>query len=319
MESLTNSIAHHARKLIDEIEGHGGMVKAIEKGIPKLKIEECSARKQARIDRGEDVIVGVNKYRIDEEEELETLEVDNTEVRKKQIARLEYIKARRDQKKVDNILSRLESCAQAKMDDSGGADNLLALCIEAMEARCTVGEVSEAIAKVCGRYEASNKLISGVYASSYEESDDFESMVKLSEEFAKRHGRRPRIYVAKMGQDGHDRGAKIIATAFADLGFDVDVGPLFQTPEEVAQSAIDNDVHCIGVSSLAGGHKTLVPRLIDALKSQDAEDIPVFCGGVIPQKDYQGLKAKGVAAIFGPGSNILNSAREVLKIIEEKL
>jgi len=319
MESLTNSLAHHARKLIDEIEGHGGMVKAIEKGIPKLKIEECSARKQARIDRGEDVIVGVNKYRIDQEDELETLEVDNTEVRKKQIARLEEIKARRDQKKVDSILSRLENCAKAKMDDSEGADNLLALCVEAMEARCTVGEVSEAIAKVCGRYEASNKLISGVYASSYDESDDFESVVKLSEEFSKKHGRRPRIYVAKMGQDGHDRGAKIIATAFADLGFDVDVGPLFQTPEEVAQSAIDNDVHCVGVSSLAGGHKTLVPGLIEALKSQDAEDIPVFCGGVIPQKDYQGLKEKGVAAIFGPGSNILNSAREVLRIIEEKL
>ena len=311
MESLTHSLANEARKVLKEIDSMGGMSKAIEQGYPKLKIEECAARKQAKIDLGDDVIVGVNKYQLKEEAELDVLEVDNKLVLKNQIKRLNEVKAKRDNKLVEQCLSKIKESAKT------GNGNLLSLSIDAMEARCTLGEVSEIIASVSPRYEASNSLVSGVYGSHFSEDKDYLKFSNDIKCFSKKHGRNPRIYIAKMGQDGHDRGARIIASAFADLGFDVDVGPLFQTPSEVARAAMESDVHAIGVSSLAGGHKTLIPALINELKILDCSDIQVFCGGVIPKQDYQSLYKDGVLGIFGPGTPILESANNILNKLDK--
>lgn len=305
VESLTAELADRARAVIAEIEELGGMTAAISKGIPKLRIEEAAAIRQARIDRGADVIVGVNKYQIDEESTIDVLDIDNTAVRAQQIERLEQVKAGRDQTACDAALRALADAAR-----EGG--NLLAACVEAARHRATVGEMSDAMEEVFGRHQAQTATISGVYAEAYEGDESFAQVQTEVSQFARDHGRRPRILVAKMGQDGHDRGAKVIATAFADLGFDVDVGPLFQTPAEVAHDAVDNDVHIVGVSSQAAGHKTLVPELIAELASLGADDVIVVCGGVIPPQDYDFLSEAGVAAIFGPGTNINEAAREVL-------
>ncbi len=312
MERLTFDLAEKARELMREVEELGGMAKAIEAGIPKLRIEESAARKQARIDRGEDVIVGVNKYRLQEQTPVDLLEIDNDAVRESQIARLNTVKAERDPEAVKVCLDALENAART------GDGNLLALSVEAMRARCTVGEVSDALERVWGRHSAEVRTLSGVYAQGYAGDEGFAALQGDIEAFAEAEGRRPRMLVVKMGQDGHDRGAKVIATGFADLGFDVDVGPLFQTPDEAARQAVENDVHVIGVSSQAAGHKTLIPQLIAALKEQEAGDILVIAGGVIPQQDYAGLRAAGVAGIFGPGTPILTSAREVLRLLRER-
>jgi methylmalonyl-CoA mutase len=308
VEALTQSLANEAWALIQEVEHLGGMTKAVESGMPKLRIEEAAARKQARIDRGEEVIVGVNKYRLAKESDIDTRTIDNTEVRRQQIARLEKVKAERDQQRVKAALEALTEGAQ-------GNGNLLALSIDASRARATVGEISDALESVFGRYRANIRTISGVYGGAYAEDEEFQRIRKEVEAFATEEGRRPRILVAKLGQDGHDRGAKVIATAFADLGFDVDIGPLFQTPEEAAREAIENDVHVIGVSSQAAGHKTLVPQLIESLRSQGAGEIVVVVGGVIPATDYAFLHDAGVAAVFGPGSNIPQAASEILSLI----
>jgi len=312
MESLTHSLANEARKVILEMQNLGGMAKAIELGIPKMRIEKCAAERQARIDSGKDTIVGVNRYQVDKEDEIETLEVDNSRVREQQIQRLQVIRKSRSEADVKEALSAI---TQAVKDNQG---NLLDLAVKAMRLRATVGEVSEAIALVCGRYEAKNNLISGVYAKGFLGDQEFMDIKQSVCDFNQKHGRNPRIYIAKMGQDGHDRGAKIVATGFSDLGFDVDIGPLFQTPEEVAQMALEADVHAIGVSSLAAGHKTLVPRLIECLNALGASEILVFVGGVIPRSDYEFLKQKGVASIFGPGTPVIQCAKEVLKLIEAK-
>jgi methylmalonyl-CoA mutase len=311
VEALTHSLVTHAQAIIDEVEAMGGMTKAVEAGIPKLRIEESAARRQARVDRGEDVIVGVNKFQLKKEDEIEVRAIDNTAVRDSQIARLKQIKASRDPNKVGAALEALTKGA-------AGNANLLELAVEAARARATVGEISDAMEKEFGRHRAEIRSISGVYGGAYEGDNEFAAIRGEIESFAKEEGRRPRMLVAKMGQDGHDRGAKIIATAFADLGFDVDIGPLFQTPEEVAKDAIESDVHVIGVSSQAAGHKTLVPMLIEALKKQKADDILVICGGVIPAQDYDYLHNAGVAAIFGPGTNIPDAARKVLNLIRSK-
>ena len=311
VESLTDAIATEAWHLIEEIESLGGMTKAVAAGVPKLRIEEAAARRQARIDRGEEVIVGVNKYPPASRDEIEILDIDNREVRNKQIERLNQVKASRDEAECESALQRIENGAK-------GSENLLALAIDAARARCTVGEISKALENVFGRHQAETKLVSGVYGAEYAGDQDFANIQKDVERFAAKEGRRPRMLVAKLGQDGHDRGSKVIATAFADLGFDVDIGPLFQTPEEAAQDAIDADAHVIGVSSLAAGHKTLVPQLVAALKAKDAEDVLVICGGVIPEKDYDDLYEAGAAAIFGPGTNVPLAAKEVLSLIEEK-
>ena len=287
----------------------GGMVKAIEAGMPKLRIEETAARRQARIDRGEDIIVGVNKYRLPEEPEIDIREIDNTAVRERQIARLKHIRATRDQAKVQAALDALTRCAET------GEGNLLALAIEAARARATVGEISAALEKVWGRYQAEVRSISGVYGGQYADDPEWQQLRSEVDAFAREHGRRPRILIAKIGQDGHDRGAKVIATAFADLGFDVDIGSLFQTPEEVARQAVENDVHVIGVSTQAGGHKTLVPQLIRELERLGAGDILVTVGGIIPQRDYKFLEQAGVKAIFGPGTHVLKAARRVLELV----
>jgi methylmalonyl-CoA mutase len=279
--------------------------------MPKLRIEEAAARRQARIDRGEEVIVGVNKYRPDEASHVEILDVDNAKVRVQQVARLEAVRSKRDKAQVDAALAAL---GQAAADGSG---NLLALTVEAMQARATVGEVSDALEHVFTRHKAEIRSVSGVYASHYDGDAGFERIRRDVEAFAEAEGRRPRMLVVKLGQDGHDRGAKVIATAFADIGFDVDVGPLFQTPEEAARQAIENDVHVVGVSSQAAGHKTLVPALIKALHDQGAGDILVVCGGVIPPQDYPALRQAGVAAIYGPGTNIPKAAAEILAIIQQ--
>ena len=310
MERLTHDLADKARELMREVEGLGGMAKAIESGVPKLRIEESAARKQARIDRGEDVIVGVNKYRPTQETPVDVLDIDNAAVRESQIARLNKLKAERDGEAVQKALDALTECARS------GAGNLLALSVEAMKVRCTLGEVSDALEKVWGRHQAEVRTLSGVYAAGYEGDDDFAALQRDIDAFAEAEGRRPRILVVKMGQDGHDRGAKVIATGFADLGFDVDVGPLFQTPEEAARQAIENDVHVVGVSSQAAGHKTLVPQLIQALRAEGASDILVVVGGVIPQQDYPALREAGAAGIFGPGTPIMTSAREVLELLK---
>ncbi|HEY7608225.1 MAG TPA: methylmalonyl-CoA mutase [Alphaproteobacteria bacterium] len=309
VEALTASVAAEAWKLIEEVEAMGGMTKAVAAGLPKLRIEESAARKQARIDRGEEVIVGVNKYRPDTEEHVEILDIDNTKVRQQQIERLKSVRAKRDAGKVKTALEAVTRTA------AGGNENLLAACIEAARARATVGEISEAMEKAFGRHRAEIRAISGVYAAGHEGDAAFEKVQREVAEFARLEGRRPRLLVAKLGQDGHDRGSKVIATAFADLGFDVDIGPLFSTPEEAARQAIENDVHVIGVSSQAAGHRTLVPQLIESLRKQGAGDILVICGGVIPPQDYEMMKKAGVAAIYGPGTNILEAAREVLGLI----
>jgi len=310
VESLTASLASEARKLIAEVEELGGMTKAVQAGMPKQRIEEAAARKQARIDRSEEVVVGVNKYAQDHEEEIDILEVDNTAVRQSQVARLDKIRETRDEAACQLALQTLTEAAES------GEGNLLALSVDASRARASGGEISDALESVYTRYRAEIRSISGVYGSVYEGDEGFEKIRADVVEFANQEGRRPRMLVVKMGQDGHDRGAKVIATAFADIGFDVDVGPLFQTPEEAAREAVENDVHVIGVSSQAAGHKTLVPALIDELRKQGADDILVVCGGVIPHQDYDFLFEKGVAAVYGPGTNIPAAAAEVMAIIK---
>jgi methylmalonyl-CoA mutase len=310
VESLTNELAEKAWALIEEIEEMGGMTKAVESGLPKLRIEESAARRQAMIDRGEEVIVGVNKYRLDKEEPIDILDIDNRAVREAQVARLEQIKSTRDAAACEAALNELSRRAA-----EGG--NLLEAAVEAARARATVGEISMAMEKEFGRHRAEVKTLAGVYGAAYEGDEGFAAIQKSVEQFAEDEGRRPRMLVVKMGQDGHDRGAKVIATAFADIGFDVDVGPLFQTPDEAAQDAIDNDVHVIGISSQAAGHKTLAPQLVQALKDQGAEDVIVICGGVIPQQDYEFLYNAGVKAIFGPGTNIPEAAQDILRLIRE--
>ncbi|MEO5338525.1 MAG: methylmalonyl-CoA mutase [Magnetospirillum sp. WYHS-4] len=312
VESLTASLAAEARKLIAEVEALGGMTKAVESGMPKRLIEESAARRQARIDRGQEVVVGVNKYRLDKEDPLDILEVDNTAVRDSQIARLKHIRAARDEPGCRAALDALTKAAET------GTGNLLELSVAATRKRATVGEISDALEKVYGRHRAQIHSISGVYGSAYEGDEGFARIVKEVEDFAAREGRRPRMLVVKMGQDGHDRGAKVIATAFADLGFDVDVGPLFQTPEEAARQAVENDVHVVGVSSQAAGHKTLVPALIDELRKQGAPDIQVVVGGVVPAQDYAFLHQKGVAAVYGPGTHIPTAAAEVMEILRRR-
>ena len=308
VEKLTADLADAAWRLIEEVDEMGGMTKAVAAGMPKLRIEETAARRQADIDRGDQVIVGVNKYRLNEEDDLDIRDIDNDAVRAAQVNRLEKIKKQRDENNCSQALSNLETVA-------AGGGNLLAAAVEASRARATVGEISMAMEKVFGRHRAEVKTLAGVYGAAYEGDEDFIAIQHELEKFTKDEGRRPRMLVVKMGQDGHDRGAKVIATAFADIGFDVDVGPLFQTPEEAAQDAIDNDVHVIGISSQAAGHKTLAPKLIEALNQRDAGDILVICGGVIPQQDYEFLYEKGVKAIFGPGTNIPAAASKILDLI----
>jgi methylmalonyl-CoA mutase len=312
VESLTASLVAEARKLIDEVEELGGMTKAVESGMPKLRIEQAAALRQARIDRGEDVIVGVNKYQPEDDPEVEVLNIDNTAVREGQIKSLETIRKTRDNAACQATLDALTSAAAS--DD----ENLLALAVTAARARASVGEISDALEKVYGRHRAVIHSISGVYGSAYEGDEGFRQIKQDVDAFAQDEGRRPRLLVVKLGQDGHDRGAKVIATAFADIGFDVDIGPLFQTPDEAARHAVENDVHVVGVSSQAAGHKTLVPQLIEELKKQGAGDILVICGGVIPPQDYEDLLASGVAAIFGPGTNIPVAAGEVLNLIRKQ-
>ncbi len=309
VESLTHQIAQRAWKHIQEIESLGGMAKAIETGIPKMRIEEASARKQARIDSGREAIIGVSKYRLDKESPIETLEVDNTTVREAQLKRLAELRANRNDDEVKAALNALTECART------GEGNLLDLSIKAARARCSLGEISDALEVVFGRYKAKINLISGVYSAEQQSNEAFKKACKMCDDFAKKEGRRPRIMIAKMGQDGHDRGAKVVATGYADIGFDVDMGPLFQTPAEAAKQAVENDVHILGVSSLAAGHKTLVPQVIEELKKLGREDIMITVGGVIPPQDYQFLYDCGVAAIFGPGTPIAQSAIAMLEIL----
>ncbi len=312
VESLTNALVEQAMQLIEEVEELGGMTRAVESGMPKLRIEEAAALRQARIDRGQEVIVGVNKYQLAEEPQIEVLDIDNTAVREGQIARLQRIRASRDEAACRQALDALTAAAQ------DGSGNLLDLAVAAARVRATVGEISDALETVYGRHKAITRSVAGVYASAYEGDDTFVNIKTEIEAFAREEGRRPRMLVVKMGQDGHDRGAKVIATAYADMGFDVDIGPLFQTPEEAARQAVENDVHVIGVSSLAAGHKTLVPQLIKALKDEGGEEILVVCGGVIPPQDYDQLLSQGVAAVYGPGTNIPKAAAEMLKLIRER-
>ena len=311
VESLTHQIAENAWKLIEEVEELGGMTKAIESGIPKLRIEEAAARKQARIDSSQDIIVGVNKYRLEKEDPLQILDVDNQMVRKQQLEQLDRIKATRDTEKVKKSLEKLILCAQT------GEGNLLDIAVEAARNRTTLGEISDALETVFGRYKAQIKSFSGVYSKEIKDDKSFEKAKQLADLFAKQEGRRPRIMIAKMGQDGHDRGAKVVATGYADVGFDVDIGPLFQTPAEAAKQAIENDVHVLGVSSLAAGHKTLVPQVIEELKKYGREDIMVVVGGVIPAQDYQFLFDAGAVAVFGPGTKISEAAIKILEILIE--
>jgi len=311
VEHLTNALVQDAWRLIHEVEELGGMTRAVESGMPKMKIEEAAALKQARIDKGEEVVVGVNKYRLEKEDPIEILDVDNDAVREAQIARLQKMRAMRDEAKCQAALTALTEAA-------AGGDNLLERAVDAARARASLGEISDAMEKIFNRHRAEVKSISGVYGSAYEGDAGFRKIGEDIEKFAEKQGRRPRMLVVKMGQDGHDRGAKVIATAFADIGFDVDVGPLFQTPEEAAREAIENDVHIIGVSSLAAGHKTLIPQLIAALEKQGADDIIVVCGGVIPAQDYDFLTDAGVAAIFGPGTNIPEAAARVLEVLAKR-
>jgi len=309
VESLTNEIVEKAWKLIEEVEELGGMTKAIETGIPKIRIEEAAARKQARIDSGQDIIVGVNKYRLEKEDPLQILDVDNQKVRQQQLEKLNRIKASRNSNEVKASLQKLKICAETR------EGNLLEFAVEAARNRCTLGEISDALETVFGRYKAQIKSFSGVYSKEMKDDKSFEKAKQLADTFAKQEGRRPRIMIAKMGQDGHDRGAKVVATGYADVGFDVDIGPLFQTPAEAAKQAVENDVHILGVSSLAAGHKTLVPQVIEELKKYGREDIMVIVGGVIPPQDYQFLFDAGAVAIFGPGTKISDAAIQILEIL----
>ncbi len=311
MEKLTQDMADKAWSIIQEIEAMGGMTKAVESGWAKMQVETCAADKQARIDSGKDVIVGVNKYKLAKEDQIDILDIDNHAVREAQIARLKKIRASRDSAAVQAALDALTQCAES------GEGNLLDLSVKAIRLRATVGEVSDALEKVFGRFRANNQTISGVYGGVVEGQESWESIKADIAKFAEEEGRRPRIMIAKLGQDGHDRGAKVVATAFADLGFDIDMGPLFQTPEEAARQAVENDVHAVGVSSLAAGHKTLLPALVNSLKEQGADDIIVFAGGVIPAQDYDTLYAAGAKAIFGPGTRIEDSAKRVLEEIRK--
>ena len=313
VESLTDALLQKGWEHILEIESYGGMTKAIEAGIPKVRIEEAAARRQARIDSGKEIIVGVNKYRLEKEEPIEILEVDNTQVRLNQIKRIQEVKKKRNENEVQQALDAITKAAQS------GVGNLLELAIVAARKRATLGEISFAIEKVCRRYQPVTRTISGVYSSEYSKDDQlFNEVRKMTDEFAQREGRRPRIMIAKMGQDGHDRGAKVVATAYADMGFDVDVGPLFQTPEETAKQAVENDVHVVGMSSLAGGHKTLLPQLVEELKKLGREDIIVICGGVIPAQDYEYLYEHGASAIFGPGTKIPEAGKKIMELIKER-
>ncbi|MBR4230394.1 MAG: methylmalonyl-CoA mutase, partial [Bacteroidales bacterium] len=309
VETLTHELAHRAWAHIQEVEKLGGMAKAIESGVPKMRIEEASARKQSRIDSNVDTIVGINKYRLDHEDPIETLEIDNTAVRNAQIERLAKLRAERDNEAVQAALDRLTECART------GEGNLLDLSIDAARKRASLGEISYALEKVYGRYKAKINLISNVYSSQTKESDAFKRAQELTDKFAKLEGRRPRIMVAKMGQDGHDRGAKVVATGYADMGFDVDMGPLFQTPAEAAKQAVENDVHIFGASSLAAGHKTLLPQVIEELKKLGRDDIMVVAGGVIPPQDYDFLFKAGVAAVFGPGTPVSQSAIKMMELL----
>ena len=313
VEYLTDRIARRAWELIEEVEELGGMAKAIETGVPKMRIEEAAARKQARIDSGKDTIVGVNKYTLDKEEPIDILEVDNTKVRNTQLQRLEKLRSERDEEEVQSALDAITKVAET------GEGNLLEVAVEAARKRATLGEISDAMEKEFGRYKATVRSVSGVYSSEIDKDKNFEKAQQLADEFAEQAGRRPRIMVAKMGQDGHDRGAKVISTSFADLGFDVDIGPLFQTPEEAARQAVENDVHILGVSSLAGGHKTLVPQVIEELEELGRDDIMVIVGGVVPEQDYEFLYDKGVVGIFGPGTVISLAAQQILNILIEQV
>jgi methylmalonyl-CoA mutase len=312
VEHLTHSIAAEAMKLIDEVEAMGGMTKAVESGMPKLRIEEAAARRQARIDRGEETIVGVNRYQPAERIEVEVRDIDNSAVREAQVARLARVRAGRDEAACRAALDALTAAA------ASGDGNLLELSVEASRRRATVGEISDALEKVYTRHRAVVRSVTGIYGAAYEGDEGFERIRRDVEAFAAEEGRRPRMLVVKLGQDGHDRGAKVIATAFADIGFDVDVGPLFQTPEDAARQAVENDVHVVGVSSQAAGHKTLVPKLLEALRAQGAGDVLVVCGGVIPPQDYEPLVAAGVAAIYGPGTNIPRAADEILGLVRRR-
>ena len=309
VESLTNEIVHKAWELIQEVEKLGGMAKAIETGIPKMRIEEAAARKQARIDSGNDTIVGINRYRLEKEDPIDILAVDNTAVREAQIKRLKELRANRDEAKVRSALEAITECVKTKKG------NLLELAVEAAKARASLGEISDACEAVVGRYKAVIRSISGVYSAEVKNDKNFEQAKAMAEQFAKKEGRQPRIMIAKLGQDGHDRGAKVVATGYADIGFDVDVGPLFQTPAEAAKQAVENDVHVVGVSSLAAGHKTLVPQIVAELKKLGREDIVVIVGGVIPHQDYDDLYKAGAAAIFGPGTPIATAAIKILEIL----
>ncbi len=311
VEALTDELMRRAWGHIEECEALGGMTKAIEEGIPKLRIEDAAARRQARIDSGKETIVGLNKYRLEQEDPLDILDIDNSAVRESQIRQLEKLRAERDS---GEVRRRLESISEAA---AGGTGNLLELAVEAAKARATLGEISDALEKVYGRYTAQIRSISGVYAREFGHHPTMDKVAALVEEFEQREGRRPRIMIAKMGQDGHDRGAKVVATGFADLGFDVDIGPLFQTPEETARQATENDCHVVAMSSLAAGHKTLLPALVAELKALGREDIMVVCGGVIPAQDYDFLYQQGASAIFGPGTVVPESAQKVLELLLE--
>jgi methylmalonyl-CoA mutase len=312
LEWLTARIAGEAMKLLEEVEKLGGMTRAIEAGMPKLRIEEAATRRQARIDRGEEVVVGVNRYAPEDPTRVEILDIDNAEVRRRQVERLQRVRASRDEARTRSALEALQRAAGAR------DRNLLDAAVECARARATLGEISEAMERVFGRHRAEVRSVSGVYGAAYRGDPAFEALRRELERFAEEDGRRPRILVAKLGQDGHDRGAKVIATAFADIGFDVDVAPLFQTPEEVARQAIENDVHVVGISTQAGGHRTLVPELIAELARQGAPEIVVVCGGIIPAQDYALLEAKGVAKVFGPGTHIPEAARQVLEAVRAR-
>ncbi|PLS15329.1 methylmalonyl-CoA mutase [Bacillus sp. M6-12] len=313
VEALTNELINRAWTHIEEIEGLGGMAKAIETGLPKMRIEEAAAKRQAQIDSGSETIVGVNKYRLEKEDPIEILEIDNSAVRESQLNKLKELKAGRDPQRVTEALEAITASATT------GEGNLLELAVNAARARATLGEISDAVEKAAGRHKATIRSISGVYSSSYTETAEIDEVKKMAEEFLENEGRRPRILMAKMGQDGHDRGAKVVSTAYADLGFDVDIGPLFQTPEETARQAVENDVHVVGMSSLAGGHKTLLPQLIEELRKLGREDIAVIVGGVVPVQDYEYLISNGAAAIFGPGTVIPKSAKIIIKEIYKRL
>jgi methylmalonyl-CoA mutase len=313
VEALTTELMKRGREHIQEIEDLGGMAKAIETGVPKMRIEEAAARRQAKIDSNRETIVGINKYRLDKEEPLEILEVDNSAVRKAQIKRLQKLRAERDENKVKQTLAAITKAAKT------GEGNLLELAVYAARARATLGEISEAMEKEFGRHKAVIRSIDGVYSGEYAQKDEIEKVRHMADDFAEKEGRRPRIMIAKMGQDGHDRGAKVVATAYADMGFDVDIGPLFQTPEETAREAVENDVHVVGMSSLAAGHKTLLPQLVEELKKLGREDIMIIVGGVIPAQDYDYLYQHGASLIFGPGTVLPVAARKILEELENRI